>query len=389
MSARRIAIPAVFIRGGTSKGVFFHARDLPAERTARDALFLRVLGSPDPYQRQLDGLGGGISSLSKAVVIAPSSRPDADVDYTFAQVSVGSADVDYSATCGNLSSAVGPFAVDEGLVQVADGEALVRVFNTNTGKLYHARFRVEGGLACESGDFVIPGVATPGAPVALDYLAPGGAATGRLLPTGNVRDRLEVPGEGGFEVSLVDATSAVVFLAAADVGCTACETPDELDARAGLLARLDAIRRHAAVAMGMVSRPEDAPLAAPRIALVAPPAAYAAIDGRRIAAGEQDLAIRIVSMERFHKAVTLTGAMCTGVAAAIEGTLPNRFASGQGPQLRLGTPSGVLPVEARVERGGREQWHARSATVYRTQRRLMQGEVLLPAGTGMRALAAE
>ena len=359
----RITVPAAFIRGGSSKGVFFHARDLPADPEERDALFLRVLGSPDPYRRQLDGMGGGVSSVSKAVIISPSPRNDADIDYTFAQVSVDRPEVDYSATCGNLSAAVGPFAVDEGLVGAHDGEALVRVFNTNTQKTYHVRFPVKDGQALEEGDFEIPGVAGSGARVTLDFVEPGGAATGALLPTGNPRDRLEVEGAGALDASLVDAVGAVVYVAAADMGYTGAESPDALDADAGLLARLDAVRRAGAVAMGMASRPSDAALAAPRVALVVPPAPFTAIDGAHHDAGGHDLTMRIISMEQFHKVVTLSGAMCVGVAAQIEGTIPHELAIENARPLRIGNPSGVLPVAAEVEKNDARGWHAKSATV--------------------------
>lgn len=389
MAQPRRKIPAVFIRGGTSKGVFFHEKDLPREAALRDAIFLDVLGSPDPYQRQLDGMGGGISSLSKAVIIAPSTRGDADIDYTFAQISVDCAAVDYSATCGNLSSAVGPFAVDEGLVEAKDGEVIIRVFNTNTDKIYHARFYVEDGQTLETGDFMIPGVASSGAPIALDYMEPGGATARKLLPTGNVRDRLNVKGAGSVEVSLVDATSAVVYVAAADMGCTGSENPDALDADRGLPGRLDAVRRAGAVAMGIASRAEDAPLAAPRIAMVAPPVDFQGIDGKSYSAASHDLTIRIISMGRCHKAVTLTGAMCTGVAVAIEGTIPHALANRDAVALRLGNPSGALPVEVDVVREAEGKWHARRATVYRTQRRLMEGRVLIPSRGARVSAAAE
>ncbi len=374
----RIRIPAVFIRGGSSKGVFFHAADLPEDRRQRDHVFLNVLGSPDRYQRQLNGMGGGVSSVSKAVMISRSERDDADVDYTFAQISVDRPEVDYSATCGNLSAAVGPFSVDEGLVEARDGETMVRVFNTNTQKIYHVRFQVRDGLTVEEGDFEIPGVAGTGARVTLDFVEPGGAATGSLLPTGNVRDRLEIDEVGAVEVSLVDATGAVVYVAASDVGCTGTEHPDVLDTDAALLARLDAIRRAGAVAMGLVARPQDAPLAAPRVAIVAPPAPFEAIDGTRHDAGSHDLTLRIISMERFHKVVTLSGAMCTAVAAQIEGTIPHALARKGANPLRIGNPSGVLPVSGDVEKTGDHAWHAIRTTVYRTQRRLMEGSVLVP-----------
>ncbi|NQW11245.1 MAG: PrpF family protein [Alphaproteobacteria bacterium] len=376
-------IPAVFMRGGSSKAVVFHGRDLPADRAARDAIFLHVLGSPDPYQRQLDGMGGGLSSVSKAVIVEPSARPDADVDYTFAQVSVDRPVVDYGANCGNMSAAVGPFAVDEGLVAVADGEAVVRVYNTNTDKLYHARFRAADGAAVEEGDFAIPGVSGTGARITLDYLDPGGAATSALLPSGSPRDRLEVDGVGSIEVSLVDATNPVVFVMARDVGCTATEPPEHLEADPTVMARLDAIRRAGGVAMGMAKGPAAVGLANPKGAMLGPAADSTAIDGRVYPADTHDLSMRIVSMERVHRAVTLTGAMCTAVAARIEGTIPHGLAGNRAP-LRIGNPSGVLPVEAEVIRQPDGSFHARSATTYRTHRRLMEGQVLVP----MRLLSA-
>ncbi|MCG8558342.1 MAG: PrpF family protein [Hyphomicrobiales bacterium] len=371
-------IPAVFIRGGTSKGVFFHARDLPPERAARDAIFLKALGSPDAYGRQLDGLGGGISSLSKAVVIEPSARDDADVDYTFAQVVVGEPIVDYSATCGNLSSAVGPFAVDEGLITAGSGEALVRVFNTNTSKLFESRFAVADGRAVTAGDFALPGVSGTGARISLDYLDPGGAMTGRLLPTGRATDRIDVPGLGEIEASLVDASNPVAFVAAADVGKTAGELPETLEADTAFMARLDAVRRAAGVAMGLGNRPEDVPLASPKIAIVAPPLDFEDLSGAAVRAGDMSIAARMISMERLHRAVPLTGAMCIAAACRIDGTIPNRLERNGNAEVGVGTPSGVIPVGAKVARNGSGDWHAEACRVFRTQRRLMEGWVLVP-----------
>ncbi len=249
MSQRRV--PAVFMRGGTSKGVFFHARDLPADLDRRNAIFCAAIGSPDPYGRQLDGLGGGISSLSKVVIIEPSTRPGIDVDYTFGQVVVDAPVVDYGATCGNLSSAVGPFAVDEGLLEVPDGEAVVRVHNTNTDKVFESRFTVSNGTAQTQGDFTIPGVAGGGARVQLDFLDPAGARTGRLLPTGRISDRIGLLGGGAAEICCVDATTPCVFVAAADLGLTATELPDALETRTEALAQLEDIRAKAGVLMGL------------------------------------------------------------------------------------------------------------------------------------------
>ena len=210
---KQLKIPAVFMRGGTSNAVVFHAKDLPRDRAQWDEIFLAAIGSPDPYGRQLDGMGGGVSSLSKVCVVGPSSRPDADIDYTFAQVQVKEAKVDYGANCGNMSSAMGPFAVDEGLVKVSGQDALVRVHNTNTKKIIWSRFPLDDGLAAVDGDLAIPGVAGTGAPVKLEFREPGGATTGKLLPTGNVADTLDVPGFGKFRVSMVDAANACVFAA--------------------------------------------------------------------------------------------------------------------------------------------------------------------------------
>ena len=246
-----IRIPAVFMRGGTSKAVMFHRRDLPAEREDWVPIFLAVTGSPDPNGRQLDGMGGGVSSLSKICVIGPSTREDADIDYTFAQVAVKDAKVDFSGNCGNMSSAIGPFAVDEGLVQRADGEAQVRIHNTNTGKVIRSTFEVLGGRARVDGALEIPGVADSGAPVRLDFMEPGGATTGRLLPTGNVTDILDIPELGCIEVSMVDAANACVFVDAAALGLAGTEMPEAIEADSALLRKLAAIREHASVRMGI------------------------------------------------------------------------------------------------------------------------------------------
>ncbi|MCA3286903.1 MAG: PrpF family protein [Roseomonas sp.] len=373
-------IPAIFMRGGSSKGVFFHARDLPADRAARDAIFLSVLGSPDPYGRQLDGMGGGISSLSKAVIIGPPTHPDADVDYLFAQVAVDKPVVDWSGNCGNLSSAVGPFAVDEGLVRVADGEALVRIHQVNTKRIIHARFPVQGGKAVTAGDFTMAGVSGSGARIRLDFLAPGGGATGRLLPTGNAQDTLHHEGRA-YAVSLIDAANACVFLDARDLGLIGTESPDVMEADPARMALLDALRRQAGVMMGLAATPERVGLALPKIAVVAPPAAYRALDGASLGAETHDIAVRMISMERAHRAVPLTGAMCLGVASRIPGSLPHQLAGppARADETRVANPSGILSVGAEV-REAAAGWHAESAVVYRSARRLMQGAVAAPAG---------
>jgi 2-methylaconitate cis-trans-isomerase PrpF len=376
----QIEIPAAFYRGGTSKGVFFHEHDLPAEREKRIGLFLQVIGTPDPYGRQLNGMGGGISSLSKVVSIGPATRDDADVDYTFGQVMIDRPEIDFSTNCGNLSSAVGPFAIDEGLVSpdTADGTAMVRLHNTNTGVVVHAHVPVAGGRAAVAGDFEIQGVHGTGACIQLDYLDPGGATTGSLLPAGEILSTLEVPGEGSFEVTMTDAATGMVFIAAEDLGLGATEHPEAIDATPGLIDRLDRIRRAAGVAMGLANRPEDVTMTNPRIALLAPPTDYTAIDGTHVAAADQDITARMLSVRNIHRVAPLTSSLCLAVATKIEGSLPHRLARGNGGDLRVGTPSGVLPVGAEIacEDG---QWKALSARSYRTARRLMQGSVLIPA----------
>ncbi|WP_135465939.1 2-methylaconitate cis-trans isomerase PrpF family protein [Crenalkalicoccus roseus] len=376
-------IPAVFMRGGTSKGLMFHARDLPADRAAWDALFAAAMGSPDPHGRQLDGMGGGVSSLSKVCVLAPSGREDADVDYTFAQVLIREARVDYGSNCGNMSAAVGPFAVDEGLVRAKGDTATVRIHNTNTRKIIHATFPVAGGRARYDGALEIPGVGGSGAPIRLDFLQPGGATTGRLLPGGGVRDRLEVPGLGGIEASLVDAANAAVFVRARDIGLAGTELPDRLEASPGILDLLDAIRRQASVRMGIAPDPEAARRisSVPFVCLVGPAAASPTLAGGTIPAAGMDLTVRALSNGQPHRALPLTVSLCAAVAARIPGTvvaeaLPPGAPAG-GP-LRLGMPSGVLSVAAEVaEEGGR--WVARSGSFYRTARRLFDGRVWVPA----------
>lgn len=367
-------IPASFWRGGTSKGVFFHARDLPTSRADIDPIVLAVLGTPDPYGRQLNGMGGGISSLSKAVIIGPSTHPDADVDYTFIQVAVDRPMTDWSGNCGNLSSVVGPFAVDEGLVKVNDGEATVRFHQTNTKKIIHARFRVENGKAAVAGDMEIPGVAGKAAPVRLDFVNPGGATTGKLLPTGNVLDTIMIEGHGAFAASMVDASHPTVFVRASDFGLTGIESPDAIEADDGLMALLDIVRRRAGVIMGLGDTPESVELMSPRIAIVAAPQAFTAID-KSLFDDRHDIATRMISMEKPHRAVPLASALCLAVACRIEGTLPNLLArkSEPGAPIRVGNPSGVLSFGADVRHEG--GWIADSAGVYRTARCLMKGAV--------------
>ena len=375
------AVPAVFMRGGTSKGVFFHGRDLPEVRHGRDTIFCAAIGSPDPYGRQLDGMGGGISSLSKVVVIEPSDRPGIDVDYTFGQVVVDAADVDYGATCGNLSSAVGPFAVDEGLVLKGDGEALVRVHNTNTDKVFEARFPMRSGKAQVSGECIIPGVSGSGALVQLDYLDPGGARTGALMPTNRMNDHVMLSDGQTINVCCVDATTPCVFVAAADLGLDATENPLELESKLDVMTKLEEIRCQAGVLMGLgVTTHEirETSRAGPRIAVVAAPADMTLLDGSVLPAEGMDIAVRMVSMGVPHRAVPLTGGMCLAVAANLQETLVHNLARDNlATTVRLGSPSGVIPIGATIRRDGCNLTVDR-ITTYRTARRLMEGNVLIP-----------
>jgi 2-methylaconitate isomerase len=386
---KQLRLRAVFMRGGTSKAVMFRAADLPAERELWTPIFLGVIGSPDPNGRQLDGMGGGISSLSKICVIEPPTRAGADVDYTFAQVSVKDAAVDYSGNCGNMSSAIGPFAVDENLIAVADadGEATVRIHNTNTRKLIVAHFPLEDGRAAVDGDFRLPGIAGSGAPVRLDFLEPGGAGTGMLLPTGNATDTLEADGVRAIEVSMVDAANPCVFVAADALGASGVEMPDELEANGALLRRLEAIRIAASLRMGIAKTAEAAARipSIPKVAMVAPPRKARTLAGERLAAADADITVRMISIGQPHRAVPLTGAMCLAVASRIEGTVVNRIArpsASPTDPVRIAQPSGLTVVGAVVRRsrdGEHREWLAESATVYRTARRLMEGWVYVRA----------
>jgi 2-methylaconitate cis-trans-isomerase PrpF len=375
-----LSLPAVFMRGGTSRAVMFHARDLP-DRAEWDPLFLAAMGSPDPNGRQLNGMGGGISSLSKVCILAPSDRADADIDYTFAQVQIRDPRVDYRSNCGNMSSAVGPFAVDEGIVRPNGDTAMVRIFNTNTQKIIRSTFPLQDGRAATDGDLAIPGVAGTGAPVRLDFLAPGGATTGRLLPTGQPMDRLDVPGVGPIEVSMIDAANACVFVRARDLGLSGGELPEALERDAALLDRLQSIRRQASITMGIARDDAEARTVAavPIIGFVAPPMDAPTLSGDPISAAQVDLTARFLSNGQPHRALPLTASLCTAVAANIAGTLvAEALAPEAGAQVRIGMPSGILTVGAEVEQSGAGQWVAHSGAFYRTARRLFDGRIYVP-----------
>jgi 2-methylaconitate cis-trans-isomerase PrpF len=375
-----LAFPAVFMRGGTSRAIMFHAKDLPS-REAWDPIFLAAMGSPDPNGRQLNGMGGGISSLSKVCVLAPSQRDDADIDFTFAQVQIREAAVDYRSNCGNMSSAVGPFAVDEGLLRPNGDRAVVRIFNTNTQKIIRSTFPLADGRAATDGTMAIPGVAGTGAPVRLDFLSPGGATTGKLLPTGNPVDALMVPDVGIIAASMVDAGNACVFVLARDLGLSGRELPEALDQDGALLQKLQRIRRTASVAMG-IARDEDEARTihgAPIIGFVAPPMDSPTLSGEPIVADQVDLTARFLSNGQPHRALPLTASLCTGVAARIRGTLVNQvLGPNSGQSVRIGMPSGILNVDAEVSQERDGTWIAHSGAFYRTARRLFDGRVYVP-----------
>ncbi|NML44440.1 PrpF family protein [Ramlibacter sp. G-1-2-2] len=370
MSAHQVSFPTVYMRGGTSRALFFKVSDLPAERAAWDAIFCAALGTPDPHGRQLDGMGGGISSLSKIAIIGPSTRADADIDYTFAQVPIGSTVVQYKGNCGNISSAVGPFAVDEGLVPVEGDAATVRIHNTNTGKVIVSKFPLAGGRAAVDGDFVLTGVAGAGAPVRLSFLEPGGAVTGKLLPTGMRKEMLELEGFPSVEVSVVDAANPVVMLRADAIGLHGGEKPSELDANQRVLEHCEAIRRAAAVRIGIARDLADARervRSLPQVALLSPPAVQGC-----------HLRVRVMSTGQPHRATPLTGGMCVATALQLQGTVADAVGlRPQGEDVAIEHPSGTLHVAAKLEQREGEPFVAETA-VYRTARRLMEGSVFVP-----------
>lgn len=386
MSQRRLK--AAFYRGGTSKAVIFHKRDLPAgeppENVAEwNRLFLSLMGSPDAAERQLDGMGGGVSSLSKIAIISPSSRDDSDVDYTFAQVGIDKPVVSYRGNCGNISSAVGPFALDEGLVTATDKQATVRIFNTNTSKRLIAQFATENGNAKVEGDCRIDGVSRPGSPIKLTFVEPAGAATGTLLPTGNVRDILSLRGGRKVEVSLVDVANPVAIVDMDDFSPEPGGFETAWFQSAGQRSLLEDVRVAAALAMGLVADEEAARTRMtnlPLVAIVRKPTGYRSSSGADVDGCKLDLVTQMMSMGLPHKATPLTGAMCVAAACKITGTIANEVANPEGlgrDVFRLGHPSGVLQLNAVCEnRDGK--WCVPEAGVLRTARRLFDGHVLVP-----------
>ncbi len=391
----QLRIPATYMRGGTSKGVFFRLQDLPEAAQvpgpARDALLMRVIGSPDPYGKHTDGMGGATSSTSKCVIISKPSQPGHDVDYLYGQVSIDSAFVDWSGNCGNLSTAVGPFAVANGFLDAdrvpQDGTVAVRVWQANIGKTIVVHVPVAGGEVVETGDFELDGVAFPAAEVVVEFMDPsedgGDDAAASMFPTGNRVDELEVPGLGTLQATMISAGIPTVFVNAADVGCDGTELQPALNGDPAALAMFEAIRAQAALRMGLI---DDLAGAAtrqhtPKVAFVAAPKDYAASSGKAITAGAIDLNVRALSMGKLHHAMMGTCAVAIAAAAAVPGTLVNLAAGGgERNAVTFGHPSGTLRVgaEARQVDG---QWSVAKAVMSRSARVLMEGRVRVPADT--------
>ena len=374
-------IPAVFMRGGTSKAVFFHENHLPKDPAVRDRVILAAYGSPDPNRRQIDGMGGAVSSTSKVAIISPADDPDYDVKYNFGQVGIDSPLIDFRGNCGNISAAVGPFAVDEGLVKAQEPLTQVRIYQVNTQKRIVAEVPVSDGRFDESGDYTIDGVPGPGAKIALHFVDPGGSVTGRLLPTGNVVDAVDVFGLGKMAVSIVDAANPIVFVRAADLGLKGIEI-HEIDASADIRKTLESIRSMTAVMIGMALSPHEATekvQAVPKIAFVSKPRDYQTITGKMVRKNEIDLVGRIISMGALHKAYAGTGAICTAGAAKIKGTIVNEMFGGddQAETIRIGHPGGIMEIGVKVNRNGNLYEYV-EAVVGRTARRLMEGYVCVP-----------
>ena len=372
-------IKATYYRGGTSKGVFFQKKDLPtSDQNKLNELFLKVIGSPDTNQRQLNGMGGGVSSVSKCVIISPSERDDADIDYNFIQIAIDKPIAEWNNNCGNLSGAVGPYAVQEGIIKPKEGENLVRIYQVNTDKIIHSTFQVKDGKPLIEGDYSIAGVHGAGSKVRLDYIEPGGSGTGKLLPTGNVIDEIEIKDYGKIKVSIVDAATPLVYLLAEDIGLKGTETPDELDAKTDKMNLIQKIRRKSAHIIGLSNSENEAPMNTPRIGIVTSPKDYVSLDKTKISSNDQDITTRMFSMEKTHKAIMGTAGVNIGVAAAIDGTIPNKVKRKNSDplELRAGNPSGIMTAGAIIENKNGKPF-AKSAIFFRTFRPLMRGEVLV------------
>ncbi|MCX7213289.1 MAG: 2-methylaconitate cis-trans isomerase PrpF [Burkholderiales bacterium] len=389
--AAQIRIPATYLRGGTSKGVFFRLQDLPASAQvpgkARDALLLRVIGSPDPYGKQTDGMGGATSSTSKTVIIAKSSRPDHDVDYLFGQVSIDSAFVDWSGNCGNLSAAVGPFSIAAGLIDPSrvpqNGMAIIRIWQANISKTIIAHVPITDGAVQETGDFELDGVTFPAAEVQLEFMDPAAeeeGAGGSMFPTGNLVDDLEVPGIGVLKATMINAGIPTIFLNAEQIGHTGTELQDAINSDPKILAKFETIRAYGAVRMGLIKHIDEAAKRqhTPKVAFVAKPSSYVSSSGKQVGTGDVDLLVRALSMGKLHHAMMGTAAVAIGTAAAIPGTLVNLAAGGGARNaVRFGHPSGTLRVGAEATQEGGD-WVVKKASMSRSARILMEGWVRVP-----------
>ena len=388
-SVPQIKVPATYIRGGTSKGVFFNLEELPASAQSpgesRDNLLLRVIGSPDPYGKQTDGMGGATSSTSKSVIVSKSSEPDHDVDYLFGQVSIDQSFVDWSGNCGNLSAAVGGFAIMSGLVdanRVPDnGIAEVRVWQANIKKTIIAHVPMTDGAPQETGEFELDGVTFPAAEVQIDFMDPADSSGGSMFPTGNLVDDLEVPGVGTFKATLINAGIPTIFLNAEDIGYTGAELQDDINNSVEALERFETIRAWGAVRMGLIDSVDEAAgrQHTPKVAFVAPPSTYTSSSGKTVDASSIDLQVRALSMGKLHHAMMGTAAVAIGTAAAVPGTLVN-LAAGDGERdaVRFGHPSGTLRVGAQTSVDGSGDWQVQRVSMSRSARVLMEGWVRVP-----------
>ncbi len=389
--APQIKIPATYMRGGTSKGVFFRLQDLPVAAqvpgAARDALLLRVIGSPDPYEKQIDGMGAATSSTSKTVILAKSDRKDHDVDYLFGQVSIDKPFVDWSGNCGNLSAAVGPFAISNGLVDASriphNGVATIRIWQANISKTIIAHVPITESVVQETGDFELDGVTFPAAEVQLEFMDPGAdeeGAGGAMFPTGNLVDDLEVPGVGTFKATMINAGIPTVFINATDVGYTGTELQGAINGDAKALAMFETIRAHGAMRMGLIKSLDEAKTRqhTPKVAIVAPPKDYASSSGKAITTNDVDLLVRALSMGKLHHAMMGTASVAIAVAACVPGTLVNAAAGGAArTEVRFGHPSGTLRVGAEAMQQNGE-WTVKKAIMSRSARVLMEGFVRVP-----------
>jgi 2-methylaconitate isomerase len=389
--APQIKIPATYLRGGTSKGVFFRLQDLPAQAqtpgAARDALLMRVIGSPDPYGKQIDGMGGATSSTSKTVIVSKSTKPDHDVDYLFGQVSIDKAFVDWSGNCGNLSAAVGPFAISSGLIDAKqlpqNGMAIVRIWQANISKTIIAHVPMVNGAVQETGDFELDGVTFPAAEVQLEFMDPAAeeeGGGGAMFPTGHVIDELDVPGVGKLQATMINAGIPTIFINADAIGYTGTELQEAINSDSKALAMFETIRAHGAVRMGLIKHIDEAATRqhTPKVAFVAAPKDYISSSGKKVSASDIDLLVRALSMGKLHHAMMGTAAVAIGTAAAIPGTLVNLAAGGgEREAVRFGHPSGTLRVGAQASQVHGE-WSVKKAIMSRSARVLMEGWVRIP-----------